>query len=51
MTTQPVPEQPSYRPNPGLKKIETGFESLLFNSRWLMAPFYSASSSAWLYCC
>ena len=30
----------SYRPNPKLKKIETGFESLLFNSRWLMAPFY-----------
>ena len=36
MTEQPA----SYRPNPKLKKIETGFESLLFNSRWLMAPFY-----------
>ena len=30
----------SYRPNPKLKRIERGFESLLFNSRWLMAPFY-----------
>lgn len=30
----------SYRPNPTLKRVETGFESLLFNSRWLMAPFY-----------
>ena len=29
-----------YRPNPGLKRVERGFESLLFNSRWLMAPFY-----------
>jgi Uncharacterized protein family, UPF0114 len=29
-----------YRPNPTLKRVETGFESLLFNSRWLMAPFY-----------
>jgi len=36
MTEQPVP----YRPNPKLKRIETGFESLIFNSRWLMAPFY-----------
>ena len=36
MTEQPA----SYRPNPKLKQIETGFESLLFNSRWLMAPFY-----------
>ncbi len=41
MTTQPLPEQPaSYQPNPKLKRVETGFESLLFNSRWLMAPFY-----------
>src|ERR1700704_329699 len=36
MTEQPAP----YRPNPKLKRIETGFESLIFNSRWLMAPFY-----------
>ena len=36
MTEQPAP----YRPNPALKRVENGFESLLFNSRWLMAPFY-----------
>jgi len=36
MTEQPAP----YRPNPTLKGVETGFESLIFNSRWLMAPFY-----------
>ena len=36
MTEQPAP----YRPNPTLKRVERGFESLLFNSRWLMAPFY-----------
>ena len=34
-------EQPAaYKPNPTLKRVELGFESLLFNSRWLMAPFY-----------
>ena len=34
-------EQPaSYKPNPKLKRVENAFESLLFNSRWLMAPFY-----------
>jgi uncharacterized protein (TIGR00645 family) len=34
-------EQPaSYRANPTLKRIERGLESVLFNSRWLMAPFY-----------
>lgn len=34
-------DQPSlYRPNPQLKRVERGFEALLFNSRWLMAPFY-----------
>ena len=32
MTEQPAP----HRPNP----VERGLESLLFNSRWLMAPFY-----------
>ena len=36
MTEQQAP----YRPNPKLKRIENGFESLIFNSRWLMAPFY-----------
>jgi uncharacterized protein (TIGR00645 family) len=36
MTEQPAP----YRPNPVLKPIERGIESVLFNSRWLMAPFY-----------
>jgi len=33
-------ESASYRPNPKLKRVERGFENLLFNSRWLMAPFY-----------
>jgi uncharacterized protein (TIGR00645 family) len=34
-------EQPSsYRPNPTLKRVGRGLESVLFNSRWLMAPFY-----------
>ena len=36
MTEPPAP----YRPNPVAKRIENGLESLLFNSRWLMAPFY-----------
>jgi uncharacterized protein (TIGR00645 family) len=36
MTEQPAP----YRPNPTVKRVEGGLESLLFNSRWLMAPFY-----------
>ena len=36
MTEQPAP----CRPNPTLKRVETVFESLIFNSRWLMAPFY-----------
>src|ERR1700727_593090 len=36
MTEQPAP----YRPNPTPKRVEHGFESILFNSRWLMAPFY-----------
>jgi uncharacterized protein (TIGR00645 family) len=30
----------SYTPNPALKRVERRFESVLFNSRWLMAPFY-----------
>jgi uncharacterized protein (TIGR00645 family) len=36
MSEQPAP----YRPNPTLKRVENGLESLIFNSRWLMAPFY-----------
>jgi uncharacterized protein (TIGR00645 family) len=36
MSEEPAP----YRPNPVLKPIEHGLESLIFNSRWLMAPFY-----------
>jgi uncharacterized protein (TIGR00645 family) len=36
MSEEPQP----YRPNPTLKRIELGFESVIFNSRWLMAPFY-----------
>jgi uncharacterized protein (TIGR00645 family) len=36
LSEQPAP----YRPNPTLKRVENGLESLLFNSRWLMAPFY-----------
>jgi uncharacterized protein (TIGR00645 family) len=36
MTEQPAPQEP----NPPLKRVENGLESLLFNSRWLMAPFY-----------
>ncbi len=36
MTEQPAP----YRPNPTFKRVESGLESLIFNSRWLMAPFY-----------
>jgi uncharacterized protein (TIGR00645 family) len=36
MSEQPAP----YQPNPRLKRAERGLESLIFNSRWLMAPFY-----------
>jgi len=36
MTEQPAP----YQPNPSLKRVERGFERMLFHSRWLMAPFY-----------
>jgi len=36
MTEEPAP----YQPNPKLKRVERGFESVIFNSRWLMAPFY-----------
>ena len=43
MTSEPSEHRPSpaeYRPNPKLKRAEHAFESLLFNSRWLMAPIY-----------
>jgi uncharacterized protein (TIGR00645 family) len=36
MTEQPAPD----RPDSKLKRVETGFENVIFNSRWLMAPFY-----------
>jgi uncharacterized protein (TIGR00645 family) len=36
MTEQPAP----YRPNRTAKRVEHTFETVLFNSRWLMAPFY-----------
>ena len=36
MTEQPAP----HPPNPVLKSLEHGIENVLFNSRWLMAPFY-----------
>ena len=37
MTEQPTP---AYQPNPTAKRVERGFENVIFNSRWLMAPFY-----------
>jgi uncharacterized protein (TIGR00645 family) len=36
MSEQPAP----YRPNPVLKPVERVIEAILFNGRWLMAPFY-----------
>jgi hypothetical protein len=36
MSEQPAP----YSANPILKLLETGLENTIFNSRWLMAPFY-----------
>ena len=36
MTEQPAP----HRSNSNFKRTERGFESLIFNSRWLMAPIY-----------
>src|SRR3984957_8226185 len=36
MSEEPAP----YQPNPHLKRVEHGLESVLFNSRWLLAPFY-----------
>ncbi|MBI5130990.1 MAG: TIGR00645 family protein [Rhodopseudomonas palustris] len=36
MTDQPDPPKPLS----STKRIERGFETVLFNSRWLMAPFY-----------
>jgi uncharacterized protein (TIGR00645 family) len=37
MTEQPASP---YQPNQTAKRVERGFESVIFNSRWLMAPFY-----------
>jgi hypothetical protein len=43
-------EQPaSYQPNPHAKRVARGFESLIFNSRWLMAVYFGSSSA--LRCC
>src|ERR1700761_3133026 len=36
MSEQPAPD----RPTAPLKRVEVGLETVLFNSRWLMAPFY-----------
>jgi hypothetical protein len=36
MTDQPAP----HRDHPALKRGERVLENVLFNSRWLMAPFY-----------
>jgi uncharacterized protein (TIGR00645 family) len=36
MSEQPAPPQDQHRPN----AVERRIESLIFNSRWLMAPFY-----------
>ena len=36
MTEEPA----SYKPNAKLKRAENAFETVLFNSRWIMAPFY-----------
>jgi uncharacterized protein (TIGR00645 family) len=36
MTEQPA----SDRPDTSMKRVERGIEGLIFNSRWLMAPFY-----------
>lgn len=43
MTETPSDHRPSAsddQPNSGLKRAELTFEAVLFNSRWLMAPFY-----------
>jgi uncharacterized protein (TIGR00645 family) len=36
MTDQPAPS----RSRPAQERVQRGFEYVLFNSRWLMAPFY-----------
>ena len=33
-------EQPAPSPRPAHERVRRGFEYVLFNSRWLMAPFY-----------
>ena len=40
MAERPSASSSSYQPNPTAKRIERSFEGLIFNSRWLMAPFY-----------
>lgn len=43
MSKKPSERQPppaEYKVNPSLKRAETMLENVLFNSRWLMAPFY-----------
>ena len=43
MSKKPSERQPGsakYRANPSLKRAENALETVLFNSRWLMAPFY-----------
>ncbi len=39
-TPSQPPEASEYRANPSLKRAEHVLETVLFNSRWLMAPFY-----------
>src|ERR1700743_416702 len=34
MTEQPAPSRPAH------ERVRRGFEYVLFNSRWIMAPFY-----------
>lgn len=40
MTDTPVPSRPGRRPDDMRRTIARGTEFALFNSRWLMAPFY-----------
>jgi uncharacterized protein (TIGR00645 family) len=34
------PSAPALQPKPASERIRRGFEYILFNSRWVMAPFY-----------
>ncbi len=38
--TSEHPAPAAYKADPTLKRAEYAFETVLFNSRWLMAPFY-----------